>query len=50
MGALTIDQLAERTGLTVRNVRAYQAKHLLHCSDAARARRLYDDRTSNASS
>src|SRR4051794_9158725 len=30
MGELTIDQLAERTGLTVRNIRAYRAKHLLH--------------------
>jgi len=30
MAALTIEELAARTGMSVRNVRAYQAKHLLH--------------------
>lgn len=30
MDALTIEELANLTGMSVRNIRAYQAKHLLH--------------------
>jgi DNA-binding transcriptional MerR regulator len=30
MSAFTIEELAAHTGMTVRNIRAYQAKHLLH--------------------
>ena len=32
-GALTIDQLAEVTGLTVRNIRAYQSRRLLQAPE-----------------
>ena len=31
--SLTIDQLAQRTGMTVRNIRAHQSRHLLDPPD-----------------
>jgi DNA-binding transcriptional MerR regulator len=43
MGELTIDQLAERTGLTVRNIRAYRAKHLLHPPSIHGRAAVYDE-------
>jgi len=43
MAALTIEELAARTGMSVRNVRAYQAKHLLHGPKLHGRNGLYDD-------
>ena len=43
MAALTIEELAARTGMSVRNVRAYQAKHLLHGPTLQGRSGLYDE-------
>jgi DNA-binding transcriptional MerR regulator len=43
MSGLTIEELAARTGMTVRNIRAYQAKHLLHPPTLERRLGLYDE-------
>jgi DNA-binding transcriptional MerR regulator len=43
MAALTIEELATRTGMSVRNVRAYQAKHLLHGPTLQGRSGLYDE-------
>jgi DNA-binding transcriptional MerR regulator len=43
MAALTIEELAARTGMSVRNVRAYQAKHLLHGPQRHGRSGLYDE-------
>ena len=38
--SLTIDQLAQRTGMTVRNIRAHQSRGLLPAARGARTHRL----------
>jgi DNA-binding transcriptional MerR regulator len=43
MSALTIEELAACTGMTVRNIRAYQAKHLLHSPTLEGRLGMYDD-------
>ena len=43
MAELTIEELAARTGMSVRNVRAYQAKHLLHGPTLHGRSGLYDE-------
>jgi DNA-binding transcriptional MerR regulator len=43
MAALTIEELAARTGMSVRNVRAYQAKHLLHGPTLQGRHGFYDE-------
>ena len=38
-----VDELAERTGMTVRNIRAHQSRRLLHPPQRSGRRSLYDD-------
>jgi DNA-binding transcriptional MerR regulator len=39
----SVDELAERTGMTVRNIRAHQSRRLLHPPVRSGRRSLYDD-------
>jgi DNA-binding transcriptional MerR regulator len=42
-GRYAVDELAERTGMTVRNIRAHQSRRLLHPPLRAGRRSVYDD-------